>query len=371
MKHHLKDNKNVSESQVISSEDVAFQNKSNDWRYFTVVPNWILDNLSVYDAMLYIHIKRIAGENGQCWVSLRYFAQKLNISLGQVHKSIQNLIKLGLIEEAGVKKVKTRPRKIYRIVDIWERNVDFYSSDKKIPQNSAKSEKVIHNQSQLESGDCSYSEQTPGDCSYSEQTLEDCSYSEHRNRKKSQKLDENQSISEEKQRPKKNQILLEEKPNIINNNIIGKDDVVDVDNFKKEKKGLKLNNFYDDSPKEEKRLITKGENLFKNTNIQPFIDKFGLDRVLYAMDMLNAKYSNKSITNPGRLLEKVLNDKTFLHNPYYSQFRDFKPGQIIPIKITCPDCKHSGLLNLEVGLIHRSRCSKCSAFVEVDLTVNF
>jgi hypothetical protein len=35
---HYKDNKNSTQSQVQEDQELAFQNKSNDWKYFTIIP---------------------------------------------------------------------------------------------------------------------------------------------------------------------------------------------------------------------------------------------------------------------------------------------------------------------------------------------
>ena len=38
-------------------------------KYFTQVPNYILDNLTIWEREVYIQIKKIAGEDGTCWTS--------------------------------------------------------------------------------------------------------------------------------------------------------------------------------------------------------------------------------------------------------------------------------------------------------------
>jgi len=360
---HYKDNKNSTQSQVQEDQELAFQNKSNDWKYFTIIPNWILDNLPIYDAMLYIHIKRIAGENGQCWASMRYLAQKMKVSLGQIYKSLQNLTELGLIKFVGTKKVKRRPRNVYQIVDIWKLNVDYY---KDIHKTNEKSEKNIENQSKVihnpDETICSYSEQIQEICSYSEQIPDQRSSSEQIQPQKPRKRTKNQSVKKKNASPKKNHNI-EEKPNIIINIHKENDDDDDVDNSNPKQTETEQIN--------KKEVITKGEGLFSNTNIQPLIDKFGLDRVLYAMDLINKKYKDKELTYPFKLLQKILEDKNLIHPTYYRQIRNKQPGEPVDIFISCVSCDHKNIIKLVVGRTYHLHCSKCGTFNEIDLNVKF
>jgi DNA-binding transcriptional regulator YhcF (GntR family) len=163
---HNKNNKNFSQSQV-SQYHLPFQPNR---KYFTATPNLILDHpeLDIYDHMLYIHIKRIAGDNGQCWASIRYLAKKMKVSNDRVIKSLQKLLKLGLIRHAGTKKIKTRPKNVYEIVDIWEMNVNYYSNHQNNTSETIESqERVIHTPNDEV---CSSGEQSQKVCSCSEQT---------------------------------------------------------------------------------------------------------------------------------------------------------------------------------------------------------
>jgi predicted transcriptional regulator len=118
--------------------------------------------LDIYDQILYIHIKRIAGDNGQCWASIRYLAGKMKVSKSQVQKSLQKLLKLGLIRHAGTKKVKTRPRNVYEIVDIWEMNLNYYNNHQNSNETIENQEEVIHNHNMTEI--VPQYGQTPKDC---------------------------------------------------------------------------------------------------------------------------------------------------------------------------------------------------------------
>jgi DNA-binding PadR family transcriptional regulator len=64
----------------------------------------------------------------------------------QSQKSLQKLLKLGLIRHAGTKKIKTRPRNVYEIVDIWEMNLNYYSNHQNNTSETIENqEEVIHN----------------------------------------------------------------------------------------------------------------------------------------------------------------------------------------------------------------------------------
>jgi predicted transcriptional regulator len=280
---HNKNNKNFSQSQI-HQYHLPFQDKPNR-KYFTAIPNMILDHpeLDIYDAMLYIHIKRIAGENGQCWASIRYLAGKMKVSNDRVIKSLQKLLKLGLIRHAGTKKIKTRPRNVYEIVDIWEMNLNYYSNHQNNTSETIENqEEVIHN---------------PNDevCSSGEQSQKVCSCSEQTQTAKPNKSIKNQQVKRKKRNSKKNHIK-EEKQNSSSSR---KNDY-DVDNSIKPQPA-------------QKEIITKGEGLFYNINIQPLIDKFGIDRVLFVMDLINYRYKYKLVSHPFKLLLKILKDRYLIH----------------------------------------------------------
>jgi len=287
----------------------------------------------------------------------------MKISVGQVHKSIQNLLKLGLIKFVGTKKVKFRPRNVYQIVDIWKLNVDYYNDIHKTNEKSEKNidnqSKVIHNPNEKV---FSYSEKSQEVFSYSEKTQEICSQGEKTQPQKPRKRTKNQSVRKKNGSPKKNHNI-EEKPNIIINIHKENDDDDDVDNSKpKQTENEQIN---------KKEVITKGEGLFSNTNIQPLIDRFGLDRVLYAMDLINKKYKDKELTYPFKLLQKILEDKNLIHPTYYRQIRNKQPGEPVDIFISCVSCDHKNIVKLVVGRTYHLPCSKCGTFNEIDLNVKF
>jgi len=45
------------------------KDESNDRQYFTIIPNYILNHSSAIDKAIYIDMKRVAGENGRCFMT--------------------------------------------------------------------------------------------------------------------------------------------------------------------------------------------------------------------------------------------------------------------------------------------------------------
>ena len=110
---------------------MKIQNKSNDKKYFTIIPNYIANHSSANDQALYFQMKKIVGDNeGICYASEKYFKDKLKIGSKSLKKSINYLKENGWIEEAGTRKVKTDGGKqdvrVYLVKDIWKMNTDYY-----------------------------------------------------------------------------------------------------------------------------------------------------------------------------------------------------------------------------------------------------
>jgi len=95
--------------------------------------------------------------------------------------------------------------------------------------------------------------------------------------------------------------------------------------------------------------LIKGEGKFRTIRIDTLIKQYGRDRVYHAMDMLNNQYRDREIKHPYRLIKKVLDDQSFVHNRFYMQFRGKKVGEVVPIYIECSGCGHRGISELRVG----------------------
>ena len=127
--------------------------------------------------------------------------------------------------------------------------------------------------------------------------------------------------------------------NYINNNYYNAENFSDGKNFRRK--------ISDENPGFED--IIKGEGKFRTIRIDTLIKQYGRDRVYHAMDMLNNQYRDREIAHPYRLIKKVLDDQSFVHNRFYMQFRGKKVGEVVPIYIECSGCGHRGISELRVG----------------------
>ena len=99
-------------------------------KYFTIVPNYVIDHSSAYELAVYTYIKRVAGENGTCWESANNIGRKLNADPKTIRKYLKILLKKNLIEKVGIRG-KTKPSAEYKIVKIWELNSAHYQEKDK------------------------------------------------------------------------------------------------------------------------------------------------------------------------------------------------------------------------------------------------
>lgn len=105
---------------------------SSDKKYFTMVPNFILNNSSAVDQALYLQMKRLVGDSGGiCFASEKYFKDKLKIGSKALKSSLNYLTEHRWIHEEGYREVDTRGGvqkvKTYLVKDIWKMNMEFYA----------------------------------------------------------------------------------------------------------------------------------------------------------------------------------------------------------------------------------------------------
>lgn len=99
-------------------------------KYFTQTPNIVDDmELSVYAFRLYFHLRRVAGDNGECWQSVDTLSKSCRMSAGMITKSRNELVKAGLIKIDR----KDNPRGgrdffIIALVDLWKDNYEKYKA---------------------------------------------------------------------------------------------------------------------------------------------------------------------------------------------------------------------------------------------------
>ncbi len=109
---------------------LRFTDKSNDRKYFTILPNILWSEefaLSAHDLILYATIKKAAGEAGECFMSTRRLAQEAKMSTGQVSKSKQRLADAGLIEIITRRRgANGHPLHHITVTDIWQQNIEHF-----------------------------------------------------------------------------------------------------------------------------------------------------------------------------------------------------------------------------------------------------
>ena len=131
-------------------EEIKVGDESGDKKYFTMLPNYILNHSTANDQALYMQMKKVAGENGRCFVSERKLMEKLGIGEKALKKSIQYLLKREWIKGNGYVIAQTaggmQKVKAYKIVDIWKENVSHYQgASESVPLQGASesSDKVL------------------------------------------------------------------------------------------------------------------------------------------------------------------------------------------------------------------------------------
>ncbi|MBU0493896.1 MAG: helix-turn-helix domain-containing protein [Chloroflexi bacterium] len=98
--------------------------QSEEKKFFTMVPNMVDDmGLDPYAHRLYIHLRRVAGEDGACWQNTETLAAICCMSAGKISASKAVLVDRGLIR---ITKARNQNGVYDRItvVDIWRANLD-------------------------------------------------------------------------------------------------------------------------------------------------------------------------------------------------------------------------------------------------------
>lgn len=100
-------------------------------KYRIEIPNIVDDmDLSVYAFRLYAHIKRVAGEDGQCWQGSKTLATACKMSVGKVSAAKNELVDAGLIVVVPGEWNKGKSDEM-RVVDIWRKNLETFSQNEK------------------------------------------------------------------------------------------------------------------------------------------------------------------------------------------------------------------------------------------------
>ena len=113
-----------------NKEQLKIEDESGDRKYFTIIPNYILNHSTAITQALYLQLKRLAGENGVAYPSSKYLTKQLNICRNTLKKEFKYLLEKGWIKYNGEKEIETKGGsqkiKSYKIIDIWEINSSFY-----------------------------------------------------------------------------------------------------------------------------------------------------------------------------------------------------------------------------------------------------
>ena len=118
----------------MENKSLKIKDESNDKSYFTIIPNYIVNHSTANDQALYLQMKKVAGENGICFLSKKTIKNKLKIGRTALQKSIDYLVEKKWITFAGKKARLTMGGKqkvdSYIVNDIWQLNIEHYSKNK-------------------------------------------------------------------------------------------------------------------------------------------------------------------------------------------------------------------------------------------------
>lgn len=110
--------------------DFRVDDESGDRKYFTIVPNYILNHSSAIDQALYLQMKRFAGERGSCFASGKTLRKQLGIGKPAYRRAVKYLLEHEWIYYKGKQMVETtggaQMVPVYGIKDLWKRNNEHY-----------------------------------------------------------------------------------------------------------------------------------------------------------------------------------------------------------------------------------------------------
>jgi DNA-binding transcriptional MocR family regulator len=101
------------------------EEETDERKYFTQIPNFIFAlPMSREAKYLYIHLKRTAGDAGECFKSLRTLSKETQTSKPTLIKAKAELVSYGLIRVSpGERKDKAD---VITIRNVWRRNLDHF-----------------------------------------------------------------------------------------------------------------------------------------------------------------------------------------------------------------------------------------------------
>jgi hypothetical protein len=112
------------------NDHVLIEDGSGDKKYFTIIPNFIINHSTAIDQALYLNMKRYAGETGLCYASEKTLMKNMSIGRHALKKSVKYLIEHKWITLVGHQRVETQGGiqsvKAYKVNDIWKMNTEYY-----------------------------------------------------------------------------------------------------------------------------------------------------------------------------------------------------------------------------------------------------
>jgi hypothetical protein len=116
----------------MEQRNLNIEDNSGDKKYFTIVPNFILNHSTAVDQAVYLQLKRLTDESNKmiCYPSFRYLTKQLGIGVNSLRKSIKYLIEHRWIEDRGKQRIRTAGGyqfvQTYKVNDIWKLNMDYF-----------------------------------------------------------------------------------------------------------------------------------------------------------------------------------------------------------------------------------------------------
>jgi helix-turn-helix protein len=115
------------------------QEQLPDHHYRTEIPNIVFEKLDPEEFSVYCHIKKIAGDRGKCWMSMKNLATFCRCGVTTLRKSLNNMSLSGGYFPFPLIKVTERNKpdgskdtNLIEIIDIWRENGDYFRNQKKI-----------------------------------------------------------------------------------------------------------------------------------------------------------------------------------------------------------------------------------------------
>lgn len=120
------------------TETVNIHDAAEDKKYFTMIPNMVVDTLTTNELALYILMKRVAGDHGVFKMGLRSMKNRLGLGHKTISSILTRLEELHYITFQGFQAFETdtgfQKVRCYSISDIWGKNMaNFQTKNEGVP----------------------------------------------------------------------------------------------------------------------------------------------------------------------------------------------------------------------------------------------